>query len=183
MRCLRILSLIAAGMLFLGSAGCGTVKEQMTDYDSLVKESLGRDYSFTAEFAYDGTTAVAQVTKTGEADVLLEFTAPETLEGLKVSAGEEIRVEFRGMEVDLSAYDLPTQSILTLLREVLTGEKEGRLTTQVEDDTVTASGTIILTTYEIVFDKETMEIRKVLIPSVDGEVSITDFTYLDETSS
>ena len=175
----RMIPLLLAAAMALG--GCGKVKERMTDYDSLVKESLGRAYSFTAEFAYDGGTAAAQVTKTGEADVRLDFTAPETLDGLSVSAGgEEILVEYRGMEVDLSAYGLPTQSILTLLREVLTGEKEGKLTTEVGEDTVTASGTIILTTYQIVFDKETMEIRKILIPSVDGEVAVTDFTYLEE---
>ena len=89
-------------------------------------------------------------------------------------------MRFRGMEVDLSAYAIPTQSLMTLVREVLTGEKSGKLTVEAEEDTVTASGSILLTTYQLVFDKETMALEKIVIPSVEGEAIITDFRFLDE---
>ena len=115
------------------------------------------------------------------ADIQAEFSAPSSLEGLVVTTtGEEIQVTFRGAAVDLSPYTLPTQSALTLLREVLTGEKAGKLTTQVDEETVTASGSILLTTYEIVFDKETMAVEQVRIPSIQGEVLIHDFTFTSE---
>ena len=42
-----------------------------------------------------------------------------------------------------------------------------------------ASGSILLTTYEIVFDKETMEVQEVRIPSLDGVVEISDFSFTD----
>ena len=63
---------------------------------------------------------------------------------------------------------------------MLTGEKAGKLTTQVDEETVTASGSILLTTYEIVFDKETMAVEQVRIPSIQGEVLIHDFTFTSE---
>ena len=69
---------------------------------------------------------------------------------------------------------------MTLVREVLTGEKSGKLTVEAEEDTVTASGSILLTTYQLVFDKETMALEKIVIPSVEGEAIITDFRFLDE---
>lgn len=170
----------ALGAVFVLLGGCGKLREQ-TDYDALVKETLAREYTFQAEMTYDNTQAAAFITKTGAADVTAEFSAPEALAGLTVAAaGEEIKVQFRGMDVDLSPYTLPTQSVLTLLREVLTGEKEGKLTTTVEEDTVTASGSILLTTYEIVFDKETMEVREVRIPSLDGVVKVSEFAFTDE---
>lgn len=175
----RWIAVLAAVLVLL--AGCAKLREQTTDYDALVKETLAREYTFTAQMTYDGTEAEAQVTKTGAADIAAEFSAPEALSGLTVTAvGEEIKVQFRGMDVDLSPYTLPTQSVLTLLREVLTGEKSGKLTTRVEEETVTASGSILLTTYEIVFDKETMEVREVRIPSIDGVVKISDFTFTSE---
>ena len=118
--------------------------------------------------------AVARYNSTVE----LAGSAPEALKGLTViAAGEELRVQLRGMDVDLSPYALPTQSILTLLREVLTGEKSGKLTAQAEGDTVIASGSILLTTYEIVFDKETMVVREIRIPSLEGVIEVSDFTF------
>ncbi len=175
----RYLAALTALLLLL--AGCRGMGGPGVDYDALVRQTLAREYSFTAEAAYSGTTATLQLTKTGEADLQADFTAPEALNGLSVTAaGEALTVRFRGMEVDLSAYAIPTQSLMTLVREVLTGEKSGKLTVEAEEDTVTASGSILLTTYQLVFDKETMALEKIVIPSVEGEAIITDFRFLDE---
>lgn len=174
----RIAALLAAAALAL-VGGCDKLQEQMTDYDQLVRETLAREYSFTAQAAYNGTEATVYVVKTGVGDLQVDFLAPASMEGLSVTAvGEELIARFRGMEVDISAYALPAQSVLALLREVLKGEK-GKLTIQTDDETVTASGSILLTGYDLVFDKETMELRKILIPSVDGTADITDFDFLD----
>ena len=169
---------LAALLLLLG--GCGKLGGQSEDYDALVKETLAREYSFTGKMTYDGTEAEAKFVKTGVSDITAEFSAPEALAGLTVvTAGEEVKVQFRGMDVDLSAYTLPTQSALTLLREILTGEKAGKLTVKAEEEQLVASGSILLTTYEIVFDKETMEVQEVRIPSLDGVVEISDFSFTD----
>ena len=171
-----VFSLLLGVLLAAGCAGAG---EPPADYAALARESLGREYAFSASFAYGGETAEARVEKTGEADLRLEFTAPELLEGLVVSAaGEEVRVEYRGAEVDLSAYDLPTQSILFLLREVLTGG--GELSVTEGEETVTLSGASVVASYELDFDRETMELREIRIPSVDGVVAVSDFAFLDE---
>lgn len=176
----RIAALAAAAALaWMG--GCDSLQEQMTDYDALVRETLAREYSFTAEVAYNGTDATVQVVKTGAGDLQLDFTAPPSMEGLSVTAeGEELTVRFRGMEVDISAYAIPAQSVLTLLREVLAGEKPAKLDIQADDETVTASGSILLTSYDLTFDKETMALTRILIPSVEGEADISDFTFLDQ---
>jgi len=178
----RIAALLAAAALAL-LGGCDKLQQQMTDYDRLVRETLAREYSFTADVAYNGTDATIQVVKTGEGDLQVDITAPESMEGLSITAvGDDLTVLFRGMEVDISAYALPAQSVLTLLREVLTGEK-GKLDIQVDDETVTASGSILLTNYDLVFEKDTMKLTRVLIPSVDGEADISGFTFLDEESA
>lgn len=175
----RIAAFVAAAALAL-LGGCDKLQEQMTDYDQLVRETLAREYSFTADVAYNGTDATVRVVKTGAGDLQLDFTAPAAMEGLTVTAqGEELSVQFRGMEVDVSAYALPAQSVLTLLREVLAGEK-GKLDIQTDNKTVTASGSILLTSYDLIFEKDTMKLQRVLIPSVDGEADISDFTFLDE---
>lgn len=172
-------AVLAALLLLL--AGCRGIGRPAVDYDALVRETLAREYTMTADIAYGGTGAVVTLTKTGEADLEAVFSAPEVLAGLTVTAvGERVAVRYRGMDVDLSAYAVPTQSLTTLLREVLTGEKEGRLTVEAAGDTVTASGSILLTTYQLIFDKETMALRQVLIPSVEGTADITDFRFLDE---
>lgn len=171
----------AALLALLMLAGCRGVGRQSVDYAALVRETLARDYAFTAQAAYSGSSATVAVEKTGEADLRADFTQPEVLAGLTVTAaGDTVSVSYRGMEVDLSAYGVPTQSLMTLLREVLTGDKEGRLEVEVSEEEVTASGSILLTTYQLVFDKETMALKKILIPSVEGEAEISDFRFLDE---
>lgn len=175
----RIAALLAAAALAL-LGGCDNLQEQMMDYQQKVKETLAREYSFTADVAYNGTDATVQVVKTGAGDLRLDITAPPSMEGLSITAqGDDLAVQFRGMAVDISAYALPAQSVLTLLREVLAGEK-GDLDIQLGEDTVTASGSILLTSYDLEFDRETMALRRVLIPSVEGEAVISDFTFLDE---
>lgn len=174
-------AVLAALLLLL--TGCRGIGGPVVDYDALVRETLAREYTMTADIAYDGTTATVALTKTGEADLEAVFSAPEVLEGLTVTAvGDTVAVRYRGMDLDLSAYAIPTQSLTALLREVLTGEKEGKLTVEVADDTVTASGSILLTTYQLLFDKETMALKQVLIPSVEGTADITDFRFLDEAA-
>lgn len=175
----RIAALLAAAALAL-LGGCDKLQEQMTDYDQLVRDTLAREYSFTADVAYSGTEATVYVVKTGVGDLQVDFLAPASMEGLSVTAmGDVLSARFRGMEVDISAYALPAQSVLPLLREVLSGEKD-KLDIRVDDGTVTASGSILLTNYDLVFNKETMELRQVLIPSVDGAANITEFDFLDE---
>lgn len=170
--------LAAAALALLG--GCDKLQEQMTDYDQLVRDTLAREYSFTADVAYSGTEATVYVVKTGVGDLQVDFLAPESMEGLSVTAvGDALTARFRGMEVDISAYALPAQSVLALLREVLSGEKD-KLDVQADGDTVTASGSILLTSYDLVFDRETMELKRVLIPSVEGAAEITEFDFLDE---
>ena len=58
-------------------------------------------------------------------------------------------------------------------------EKPAKLDIQEDDQTVTASGSILLTSYDLTFDKETMALTRILIPSVEGDAEITDFVFLD----
>ena len=61
----RYLAALTALLLLL--AGCRGMGGPGVDYDALVRQTLAREYSFTAEAAYSGTTATLQLTKTGEA--------------------------------------------------------------------------------------------------------------------
>lgn len=179
----RIAAFLAAAVLSLLGClgGCDKLREQMTDYDQLVRDTLAREYSFTADIAYNGTDATVYVVKTGVGDLQVDFLAPAAMEGLSVTAvGDALTARFRGMEVDISAYALPAQSVLVLLREVLSGEKE-KLVTRADEDSVTASGSILLTSFDLIFDKDTMKLRQVLIPSVEGVADITEFDFLDES--
>ena len=88
-------------------------------------------------------------------------------------SGQELPDRFRLEGVYLCVEDIGEE------REILTGEKAGKLTVKAEEEQLVASGSILLTTYEIVFDKETMEVQEVRIPSLDGVVEISDFSFTD----
>ena len=55
----RLAALAAAAALCL-AAGCDDLGQRV-DYDAMVRETLAREYSFTADVAYNGTSATVQV--------------------------------------------------------------------------------------------------------------------------
>ena len=90
---------------------------------------------------------------------------------------------YKRQELDLTSFEIPTQSILNLLREVLAVEHPEGLDVKVEEDTVIASGSIMIASYEITFQKETMAIEKVTVPSADAELLASNFTFLESSTS
>lgn len=175
---MRILAL-ALGLV-LALSGCQKIKAMTVDHKARVKEALARPYSFDAEITYSGTTVLGQVEKTEEADLQIAFTEPAAFKGLVIAVqGEEVRAEYLGIQLDLSTFEVPTQAIPTLVREVLTGEQLDNMAVKVVEDTVVASGSIIIAAYEIVFDKETMAIRSISVPTADAQLVATNFTFTD----
>lgn len=177
----RGFKLLALGLcLALALTGCQKLKDSVVDHKALVKETLARSYTFDAEITYSGTTVLGQIEKTKEADLTITFAEPAAFNGLVVTVqGEEVRAQYLGMELDLSVFEIPTQAVPTLVREVLTGGQADKMTVQVEEDTVVASGSILIAAYDIVFDKDTMAICSISVPSADAELVASNFTFTD----
>ena len=159
-------------------AGCSSVRDAATDYGALARETLAKNYSFKAHIAWEDMTADADLAKSSPTDIQVDFTAPETLEGLSAVFGEsQVKVFYRGMEMDLGEYDIPAQSILPVLWELLSADSSLSLTAETGEETVTAKGSLYVTAFEITFEKETMKIQNISIPDLGAQVTMTEFEF------
>ena len=172
-------ALAAMLLLTLLLGGCaGGAKN--ADYKQAVRDTLARSYTFTADIAYGEETASAVIQKTGKTDLSISFTAPEILSGLTVvTAGETLTASYRGVELDLSAYNIPSQSVISVLETVLAAEPSDNLEVTEQNGVLTARGTLVIASYEIDFDQETMAIKAVRVPSIDGTLTVSEFTFDD----
>lgn len=174
----RSVTLTAALSLCLCSCG---MQISVPDYTAMARESLASNYTFDAVVHYDDDVANVSLAKTGPESISMAFTSPEELEGLDVQIeGGEITMSYRELEIDLSGYDLPSQSVIAGLWEVLSSEAGGTLSAQAEGETVIAKGGVYIYNFTIEFDKATMHIKKISMPNLSAWVEITNFEYTDE---
>ncbi len=159
--------------------GCGSAAEPPVDYEAMMRETLNRSFSFRADIQWEEMEASAFVEKGEDGSMQLAFDSPELLEGLSVTLSEEeARIEYRGMEMPLEGTDIPAQSILPVLRQLLfTGGWEG-LSVREEEETVTAEGSFYTAAFQIILEKETMEIKEILIPDLDAQIQVSEFEFL-----
>ena len=83
-------------------------------------EKLSEDFSADAQITYDEREYAANF-KRGGADLWeCEFTAPETIKGLKLTAtGELCKLEFMGLTYSLERSDVPEYGIMPLITSVV----------------------------------------------------------------
>ena len=83
------------------------------------------------------------------------------------------------MELDLSTYNIPSQSVISVLETVLAAEPSDNLEVTEQNGVLTARGTLVIASYEIDFDQETMAIKAVRVPSIDGTLTVSEFAFDD----
>lgn len=166
---------ILAALLLL--AGC-TAQPQQVDYEERVRQTLGGNYSFTAAVTYEEIDAEATVEKQAEDHFVISVTSPDSMAGLVLTlAAEDTVLTYHGMEVDLTGYQLPAESVASILRKVLGGADE--YTFQEQENEVTATGGDVLFHYVIRFEKTTMTPQSIEVPELGLTVGITDFKTLE----
>lgn len=166
-------------LCYLMLTGCRGI-EKTPDYSTKVTEALAQNFSFQGELTWEDMTVIANVVKTDPTDLQVNFTAPENVAGLSVILQKDTaKVLYRGMELDMKAYDIPAQSVLPVLWELLSGKNQTGLTVQAEDEQVIARGSLYLTSFTMIFDKKTMILQEISIPDLGVVVIVKDFKFLE----
>ena len=170
----------AFGLILAMATGCSEA-EPPEDYDTLVREALARNYSFDAHIQWEDMEAEAFVDKIGSEHIKVDFLAPEIWEGLSVNLeGEEATIFYRGMEMQIGEYEIPAQSILPTLWELLSGETALGMTAEVGEEVVTAKGSFYFAAFEMDFCRDGMEIQSIRIPDLNAVVEVENFSFHQE---
>ena len=176
---MKRVGVLLAALLML--VGCGKAQQQ-EDYSEKVQETLRQNYRFTATFKYEEIEGEALIEKTAEDHLVASISKPATMEGMVITlSGEDVSLAYHTMEIDLSGYQLPTESIVSVLRQILAGEGISSVTE--ESGIVTATGDYVLFHYNVTFDAATMTPLTISVPELAIEVTITDFTPLEATQA
>ena len=157
---------------YLMLVGCQRL-EKTIDYQAKVLETLGRSFSFQGELSWEDMAIVAHVTKMASTDLQVDFAVPEEVAGLSVLLQKDAaKVLYRGMELDMKAYDIPAQSVLPVLWDLLSGQNQTGLTVQAENQRVTARGSLYLTSFTMTFHQESMILEEISIPDLGLVLSL-----------
>lgn len=174
--CFKRVALLLA-VLVLG--GCSNTPLVKTDYQKLVGDTLAKNYAFDAKVEWQEEDAVIKVEKTGPEEMKVTFLEPEALKDLVAAlSGEDVTLSYRGMKMDLGMYDIPAQSILPVLWDLLSAKSTKSLKVTEKDDTVKADGSLYMTGFTITFDKKTMNLQKIEVPELETLLTVTKFEFL-----
>lgn len=159
-------------------AGCAAQPQQV-NYEERVKQTLGANYSFTAEMTYEEISGEATVEKQSEDHYVISMQKPDSMSGLILTLeAENALLTYHGMEVDLSGYQLPAESVASILCKVLSGTDQ--YTFEEQEDAVIATGGDVLFHYNICFDRASMMPQSIEVPELGLTVHITDFKTLEQ---
>lgn len=171
-------ALVLAVVLML--SGCGRGSQRTKDYAATVQETISGNYSFTAAFTYEEIEGEAKVEKSSADHITVSMQKPDIMQEMVFTMqGEEITLTYRSMEIDLAGVQFPTESIVSILRQVLSGEES--YTIEEQETTVTASAVCGFFHYKILFEKKTMTPQSIEVPELSVTVTITDFTPIKNT--
>lgn len=136
---IRIFAVISfASLAALTFTSCGGKRE------SVKQEALPEKFDKTANITLDEKEYSADF-KRGGADIWeCEFTAPETIEGLKLTiSGEVCRLEYKGLDYTVQRENMPDYGILPLVTKSVDSLIAGRdISTVKSGKSVISSGTV-----------------------------------------
>jgi len=156
-------------------SGCA---QEKTDegYRETASKIMSGSFSFDAKVKAMEYTAEVSVSKSAEGDIGMKFHSPEVLNGLDVrEKGGKLTVLYRELEVDISSYDIPAQSIVTVIKEALSEEGLASAETEVSQEEVVFKGTAFLSRYRLCFSKKDMKLLRIEFPGLDVQITVENF--------
>lgn len=144
-----------------------------------VSEKLQSDFASTAKIKYKGIEAEAQVKKT-DGSCVLDFTAPENLNGMQFSlSGEKLGIGYKGFHVDLDPNSaVGGAAVKMLLKAVQTAAEKNGVNIAVEKDAVEISSTQQSFQFSMRLDPKTGNILNIQVPDEELDISFENFSFL-----
>lgn len=148
------------------------------DYRERIVQTLNSDFSLSGTLHFQDMKIETEMQKSG-GTLVLHCLEPEPFSGLMISLDAVSAViEYYGIAYTLAADTLPGQAVPEILRLLLTGQLPDGFTVTEQEDTVTASGTAVIAAYEMTFEKETMQLARLSVPSLEAELIIKEFAVV-----
>lgn len=138
-------------------------------------EPVAVDFMCNFKAQYNDLTAVGTITRRTAGTLLLEFSEPETLNGLSAEwDGEKVTLRYLGLSYDVDPATLPEnalgEGLLSAFDAALRGEGERTEA----DGKVTVSGLSGNSTYTYVYDAQTGVPLSLTVPSIPLTVTFSN---------
>ncbi|MBC8570088.1 hypothetical protein [Zongyangia hominis] len=176
--CLLLSLLLMTSML----AGCGKSPAEGGGSrlsEEQVSEKLQTDFASTAKIKYKGIEAEAQVKK-ADGTCVLDFTAPENLNGMQFSlSGEKLGIGYKGFHVDLDPNSaVGGAAVKMLVKAIQTAAEKNGVDIAVEKDAVQITSTQQSFQFTMRLDAKSGNILNIQVPGEELDISFENFTFL-----
>ena len=159
----RLLVLCTAMLLFFSAC-----RRQPT------ADPLAIDFSCHFRAQYADMTAAGTLTRRTAGTLLLEFSEPETLNGLSADwDGETVTLRYKGLSFDVDPSKLPESALGEQLILAFDAALRSEGTHQAENGTVTITGGDASSPYTLVYDAKTGMPVSLSAPNVPLTVTFT----------
>lgn len=170
----RVVAILICSIMLIGLVGC-MEKTETTKVPDLNKLFTMTAVMQTGDFEAEGT-----ITRLGDKQWEIEFSAPKTLEGIKLSYnGEDIKASYMGLEFSIPKSAAPLEGILTMLFDAIDTAVTMVEMPCIEDEmTITYVGENDTGEYQIIMDKETGALIGFEVPDKNLKMEFTGFTEM-----
>lgn len=172
----KLIGIFLCGCMLLATSACKSEKPQQSP-------SLNKLFTCTAEMEYDDFKASATMNRLGNGLWDVEFSAPKTLKGVKLSySGEEITASYLGFAFTVPKTTAPVKNMLTLLFSAVDKCSEKvEMPCTVTDGVTTYTGESVLGTsgssFKLSLDKDE-KLVSFAIPDEKLMISFSDYTAI-----
>lgn len=172
----KFLSLFFCALLFFTMTACNFGKPKET-----AAPDLNRLFTCTAEIRYDDFEMSAELKRLGDGMWEVEFSAPKTLAGVKLSYSEEaISASYKGLSFSIPKDAAPVKAIFTMIFQTI--DKSAampELPFSEEDGVLVFEGKNDYGKFFISTDKETGDFIGFNMPDYELEVKCGDYKIIE----
>lgn len=173
----RVLTVILAAVLIL--TGCSK-SDRVTNKDVKTVENLSGDFGASGTLTYKDVKAELQIQKSAPQKYIVEFTAPDSLKGMKLTVEEGgVLVEYGVLSYRTDSSSMPSASVLKLINGALSSAVGGGDTVGVtaEGNRLKVAGKTGTGSYVLSLDRDSGNLLEISYPGEQFSIKFENFTF------
>lgn len=176
--------ILASLFIFFVSAimltGCNLDKKNNSQLKSDASIQSTKPFNTQAKIEYGTLNANLNINKDKEQKYDIEFTSPETLSGMAFSVdGNRIKISYRDINMEMTTDEFFDSSVIKMLVSSLNKvTSQNGVDISINSDCITIGGSLDNGNFELILNKESMDMLSLNIPTSDFKLEFENFNFI-----
>lgn len=160
--------------------GCNLLGDDKEELKSEASIQSTQPFNTEAKIEYGTLNAVVNIAKDKEQKYDIEFTSPETLEGMSFSVnGNKVMLSYKDINMEMTTDEFFNSSIVKMLISSLNKvTSQNGVDIDINDTNITITGTLENGNFELILNKDNMDMLNLNIPSQDFKLEFNNFNFI-----